>query len=107
MRTLAKVDDLFVRSLLWRSLLDSVREAQLAPKHYLSLPHGLLTREQDESLAQSLATHTSTALHRYVDPDFFFQAEDGIRDLYVTGVQTCALPISPPRLRTGDRAPLR
>src|SRR5690349_25148672 len=24
---------------------------------------------------------------------FFLQAEDGIRDLYVTGVQTCALPI--------------
>src|SRR5690349_19570990 len=24
---------------------------------------------------------------------FFFQAEDGIRALYVTGVQTCALPI--------------
>src|SRR5215204_5250689 len=24
---------------------------------------------------------------------FFFQAEDGIRDHYVTGVQTCALPI--------------
>src|SRR2546430_6039498 len=32
---------------------------------------------------------------------FFFQAEDGIRDLTVTGVQTCALPISaaPPRGR--------
>src|SRR2546422_2928957 len=33
---------------------------------------------------------------------FFFQAEDGIRDVAVTGVQTCALPISqhqdPPRL---------
>src|SRR2546430_1375210 len=28
------------------------------------------------------------------DGDFFFQAEDGIRDLTVTGVQTCALPIS-------------
>src|SRR5215204_7217081 len=26
---------------------------------------------------------------------FFFQAEDGIRDHCVTGVQTCALPISP------------
>ena len=26
--------------------------------------------------------------------DFFFQAEDGIRDSPVTGVQTCALPIS-------------
>src|SRR2546427_11880520 len=31
---------------------------------------------------------------------FFFQAEDGIRDLTVTGVQTCALPISiKPRLK--------
>src|SRR3712207_6949488 len=27
---------------------------------------------------------------------FFFQAEDGIRDIGVTGVQTCALPISMP-----------
>src|SRR5256886_11525420 len=45
---------------------------------------------------------------------FFFQAEDGIRDLTVTGVQTCALPISgggrrsegrprPPRARSADR----
>src|SRR5215469_18028602 len=33
---------------------------------------------------------------------FFFQAEDGIRDLYVTGVQTCALPIS---LGGGDGGP--
>src|SRR5438874_1238129 len=29
---------------------------------------------------------------------FFFQAEDGIRHLYVTGVQTCALPIWSPLL---------
>src|SRR5690606_39989272 len=46
---------------------------------------------------------------------FFFQAEDGIRDFHVTGVQTCALPISPsagpakPRrmtmLRPGAQAP--
>src|SRR2546430_9486336 len=32
---------------------------------------------------------------------FFFQAEDGIRDLTVTGVQTCALPIS---AKHGDRS---
>src|SRR2546430_7979763 len=45
---------------------------------------------------------------------FFFQAEDGIRDLTVTGVQTCALPIlkssfnlpSTPK-RTRRRARLR
>src|SRR2546430_4498709 len=36
---------------------------------------------------------------------FFFQAEDGIRDLTVTGVQTCALPISHRRRNTpGVRA---
>src|SRR5690606_39794317 len=29
---------------------------------------------------------------------FFFQAEDGIRDFHVTGVQTCALPIFEPPL---------
>src|SRR2546425_9475137 len=43
---------------------------------------------------------------------FFFQAEDGIRDKLVTGVQTCALPIyrrrilprsSPPKPRSGRR----
>src|SRR6266436_7465442 len=31
---------------------------------------------------------------------FFFQAEDGIRDVAVTGVQTCALPIYDRRRRT-------
>src|SRR3712207_8799240 len=29
---------------------------------------------------------------------FFFQAEDGIRDIGVTGVQTCALPICTPEI---------
>src|SRR5699024_11607165 len=33
----------------------------------------------------------------------FLQAEDGIRDRNVTGVQTCALPISQVRLDEGDR----
>src|SRR5262249_56916081 len=32
---------------------------------------------------------------------FFFQAEDGIRDWSVTGVQTCALPICPRQERLG------
>src|SRR2546430_4399624 len=44
---------------------------------------------------QSTTTTTlgrcSMAVHRFCV--FFFQAEDGIRDLTVTGVQTCALPI--------------
>src|SRR5690606_40018466 len=36
-------------------------------------------------------------------PLFFFQAEDGIRDFHVTGVQTCALPISPTSPAPGVR----
>src|SRR5690606_40233362 len=35
---------------------------------------------------------------------FFFQAEDGIRDFHVTGVQTCALPILPACLPSASRA---
>src|SRR5690554_7068897 len=43
---------------------------------------------------------------------FFFQAEDGIRDADVTGVQTCALPISKParpdwQRRIGRKYPVR
>src|SRR2546421_9034623 len=36
--------------------------------------------------------HVVCAIFRFYF--FFFQAEDGIRDLIVTGVQTCALPIA-------------
>src|SRR2546426_1638323 len=46
------------------------------------------------SLVRNLASSYSRCF-------FFFQAEDGIRDYKVTGVQTCALPISmPPRMWT-------
>src|SRR5260370_23589151 len=37
-----------------------------------------------------MCTHTVDCVFFF----FFFQAEDGIRDSSVTGVQTCALPIS-------------
>src|SRR5690606_40611871 len=36
---------------------------------------------------------------------FFFQAEDGIRDFHVTGVQTCALPILSPTLEAEHMKP--
>src|SRR5688572_24065443 len=41
-------------------------------------------------LFERTAARTENA---FVRRNFFFQAEDGIRDLTVTGVQTCALPI--------------
>src|SRR5256885_10482277 len=40
--------------------------------------------------------------YSYIRIFFFFQAEDGIRDYKVTGVQTCALPISSLNLASND-----
>src|SRR3989440_1947160 len=44
-----------------------------------------IAQVDEEALGESYMRHS--------DVGFFFQAEDGIRDLIVTGVQTCALPI--------------
>src|SRR2546429_3633683 len=40
-----------------------------------------------------MSAYSTDIYMRYIDNFFFFQAEDGIRDVAVTGVQTCALPI--------------
>src|SRR5438445_1365545 len=44
------------------------------------------------------------SLARPLQSFFFFQAEDGIRDIGVTGVQTCALPILKTGRATGPRS---
>src|SRR2546430_11499155 len=44
-------------------------------------------------LGAGVGSRAGTAARRAPGFAFFFQAEDGIRDLTVTGVQTCALPI--------------
>lgn len=61
--------DIFRRTLLWGSIWDSVREAQLAPRDFLDLALRLLPAEKDEALAQSLIGHVGTGLHRYVAPE--------------------------------------
>src|SRR2546428_9985638 len=45
-------------------------------------------------IQRSVVIYVRTSLILRLRFFFFFQAEDGIRDLIVTGVQTCALPIS-------------
>src|SRR5207247_7482211 len=44
-------------------------------------------------------------LSGWINYHFFFQAEDGIRGPLVTGVQTCALPISVPESRSPPHVP--
>ncbi|HEV2424372.1 MAG TPA: M1 family aminopeptidase [Terriglobia bacterium] len=65
---LGGVDDLFLRTLLWGSLWESVHQADLAPRAYLTLARRLLPAERDQSLTARILSHTATALHRYV-PD--------------------------------------
>jgi len=67
-RQLGEVHDLFRGTLLWGSLWDSVRTAELAPGDYLALALKLVPAEADETLARSLLSHSATALHRYVSP---------------------------------------
>ncbi|HEX3586213.1 MAG TPA: M1 family aminopeptidase [Candidatus Angelobacter sp.] len=60
---------LFQRTLLWGSLWDSVREAEMDPREYIDLALRNLPTEKDESLAQSIIGRTIAALHRYVSPE--------------------------------------
>jgi aminopeptidase N len=69
MASLGEINDVFERTLLWGSLWDSVREAELDPKEYIELALKLLPAEKDESLAQSIIGRSITALHRFVSPE--------------------------------------
>jgi aminopeptidase N len=69
MAQIGTMDDVFKRTLLWGSLWDSVREAEINPREYIDLALRNLPTEKDESLAQSIIGRTITALHRYVSPE--------------------------------------
>jgi aminopeptidase N len=63
---LGTVRDDFLRALLWGSLWDSVREAELAPSAYLELAIKLIPQERDEVTAQGVLTRVQTAYNRYL-----------------------------------------
>src|SRR2546430_3430555 len=54
---------------------------------------GNKTRKLEFSVAEALRRGADTLVTLGAVQSIFFQEEDGIRDLTVTGVQTCALPI--------------
>jgi aminopeptidase N len=58
--------DPLLRSLLWGSLWEGVRVADITPKRYIEVAERALPNETDESLTQSLVGRTIAALHRYV-----------------------------------------
>ncbi len=58
--------DLFLRTMLWGALYDSVHFAQLNPRDYLAAVLSELPSEQDETLVRSIAARSVHMLHFYV-----------------------------------------
>ena len=71
----------FDRTLLWGSLWDSVREAEMDPREYIELALRALPQEDDEALAQSIIGRTIGALHRYVSPEVRAQLAPKMEEL--------------------------
>jgi aminopeptidase N len=59
--------DDFLRTMMWGSLWDSVREAELAPADYVELVIKNLAVESDESTIQTLLGRVSTAMNYYLN----------------------------------------
>src|SRR2546430_3024029 len=60
---------------------------------YRRSPQRSMQRSMMVVIGATSAEISTTLSKKNILEPFFFQAEDGIRDLTVTGVQTCALPI--------------
>jgi aminopeptidase N len=79
--------DVFLRTLLWGALWDSVRQAKYDPREFVALAVKRLPGEADESLTQNILAHATTALHRYVSGT----ARDSlVRDGLVRNLETVA-----------------
>jgi aminopeptidase N len=66
MQYIAEEKDVFLRSMLWGSLWDSVREAELAPKDYVSLVIKNIAVEKDEVTIQAILNRVSAAFTYYL-----------------------------------------
>jgi aminopeptidase N len=66
MNNLGAVRDDFLRALLWGSLWEGVRAAELAPLRYIELAIKLIPLEHDEVTAQGILARVQTAFNRYL-----------------------------------------
>src|SRR5437763_384836 len=81
---------------LWNATLDYIEivemcKVSVTASDTTSWPGGFSVF--GDGAAKNQYARVATYSDFYFDSSFFFQAEDGIRDTSVTGVQTCALPI--------------
>jgi len=89
---LGETADVFQRTLLWGSLWESVREAELDPREYIELALRLLPMEDDEALARSIIVRAISALHRYVSAETRAQLAPRMERLADDKMQHAASP---------------
>jgi aminopeptidase N len=65
---IGRVNDGFLRTMLWGALWDQVREAQLAPERFATLALAELPNEKDEQIAPVLLGRLERAIRAYVAP---------------------------------------
>jgi aminopeptidase N len=78
-RGVRRVDDAFLRAMLWGSLWDMVRDARLDPASYLRLAMRELPTEPDEQIVSSILTRVARTSHAYLSP--------GVRDSLVPALE--------------------
>jgi aminopeptidase N len=76
------ISDPFLRTILWGSLWESVRDAEMAPLEYISLALESLTSESDEELTLSLTTRVTGAFQRYLSADQQTSVAGKIEELF-------------------------
>jgi aminopeptidase N len=94
-KNLGTVKDDFLRALLWDSLWDSVREAELAPADFISLAVREAPAERDDVMLGSVLSRAQTAFTRYlsdeqrakVEPELLRALEDGMTNAKTVGAR--------------------
>ncbi len=80
--------DDFLRTMMWGSLWDSVREAELDPKDYVELVIKNIGLEKDEGTIQTLLSRVTTAMNYYTSSDAGLRTR--LEDLLVDKIQNAS-----------------
>jgi aminopeptidase N len=91
-RNLGEVKDDFLRALLWGSLWDSVREAEMHPADFVGLAVRNAPRERDEVMLAFILSRAQTAFTRYLSDAQRAPLEAGFEAALYEGMMRAATP---------------
>jgi aminopeptidase N len=81
-----KIEDSFLRTLLWGALWDDVRRAELSPKNFIDLVLKNVKYEKDELTTQVLLARLSTAYNRYLSDNQRKEMASRVEDQLLRGL---------------------